>query len=351
MPTIVTMGPNTSAKNLPKVDKEFEHLLPYQSDEDAVTLERLLVEDGEAREPIEVWGAHNLILDGMTRFRICRKHGLQFKVQYREFPGDSREEAIKWIWDNQLCRRNLNEKQRLYAIGKRHEFEKQSTPPASRTTKEGHVVHRTAKMMKVSERTVRRAASFARAVDATDAAEPGTRAKILTGEGRVVTKVMKRAPILCRYCLRHRPVKNCPKCAEAQRAADKRRKPKPKPDNLFPEPKAPKVELAKDAFEKLAGLITQVATLATTIINDHGERAHRLLNYLTWNGLIDYVPGKPAKFLPLVGVHGLVAAAGKKKGLALTEQQAKEQYQQACGLAPWIPPATASRRARKEEVK
>jgi hypothetical protein len=88
-----------------RIDQEFASLLEPHSPEELEQLEELLIADG-CRDAIVVWRGTNIIVEGMTRYAICRKHGIRFKVVYRAFR--SREEAIRFIHDNQLGRRNIS---------------------------------------------------------------------------------------------------------------------------------------------------------------------------------------------------------------------------------------------------
>lgn len=88
------------------VDSEFQSLIPPLSDEETQRLEKSLVTNGwqEWREPIITW--NGTIIDGHNRYRICEKHGIEFKTMEMQF--DSRDAAKIWIIENQFTRRNLS---------------------------------------------------------------------------------------------------------------------------------------------------------------------------------------------------------------------------------------------------
>ena len=66
------------------------------------------------------------ILDGHNRYNILRKHSfIEYEIKEMEF--SSRQEALIWICNHQLGRRNLTPERRKYLIGKRYETEKQVT--------------------------------------------------------------------------------------------------------------------------------------------------------------------------------------------------------------------------------
>ena len=86
----------------------------------------------------------------------------------------SRQEAYIWIIVNQLSRRNCTPETRDYLVGIRYRCEKRSR---GRPPKSGHNDHlktasKMAAEMKVGEKTIRRAAEFADAVDTVVSAFP-----------------------------------------------------------------------------------------------------------------------------------------------------------------------------------
>lgn len=60
----------------------------------------------------------NVIVDGHHRFEICRKHNVIFKTESKSFT--SLEEVENFMISHQLSRRNLNNEQRKYFIGKQY---------------------------------------------------------------------------------------------------------------------------------------------------------------------------------------------------------------------------------------
>ncbi len=90
-------------------DKEFRSLIPPLTEDEYNRLEQSLMREGNL-VPIVVWKEKQYMLDGHNRYDICTKH----KIALREpelvsFP--SREDAMLWIINNQLSRRNLNKYQ------------------------------------------------------------------------------------------------------------------------------------------------------------------------------------------------------------------------------------------------
>jgi hypothetical protein len=124
-----------------------------------------------------------VLIDGHNRMRIAKELKKTITgVRFVDFA--DREEAKRWIAQNQLGRRNLSEAKRSYCLGLLYGSEKNDV---GRPDKFGQNVQisaaeRLAKMHGVSEKTVRRAGEFASAVDAVDVALPGTKEKALSGE-------------------------------------------------------------------------------------------------------------------------------------------------------------------------
>ncbi len=94
-----------------QIDDEFRDLIPPLQDDELSMLEESIVVNG-CESPLIVW--NGTIVDGHNRYAICRKHGIPFEIQNREF--DSREAAMLWMLRNQLGRRNLNSYQRTEMV-------------------------------------------------------------------------------------------------------------------------------------------------------------------------------------------------------------------------------------------
>ena len=101
------------------IDTEFKTLIRPLSRGEHPQLEANLVNDG-CRDPIIAW--NGTIVDGHNRYEICNRLHIPYAVRDIEF--DSREEAIVWICNNQLGRRNITEETRKYLIGRQYEAEK-----------------------------------------------------------------------------------------------------------------------------------------------------------------------------------------------------------------------------------
>lgn len=98
------------------VDKELEELLPVLSPEDYNMLEQSLMKNGFDKKfgKIKVWfpkgnDGKGYIVDGHNRFKICKKHNIKLENgDFEQVKFDSRDNVKKWIFENQLARRNLS---------------------------------------------------------------------------------------------------------------------------------------------------------------------------------------------------------------------------------------------------
>ena len=180
-----------------KIDLEFSAQILPLSFEELQQLEMNMIRDGKLTDPIIVW--NKTILDGHNRYNILRKHSfIEYEIKEMEF--SSRQEALIWICNHQLGRRNLTPERRKYLIGKRYEVEKQVSQNCGNQytsakkdatdqndpcqNKSGsHVTRqRIANETGTSEGYVQRAEKYMNGVEAADEAAPGTREEILNGK-------------------------------------------------------------------------------------------------------------------------------------------------------------------------
>lgn len=180
-----------------KIDPEFSAQILPLSFEELQQLEMNMIRDGKLTDPIIVW--NKTILDGHNRYNILRKHSfIEYEIKEMEF--SSRQEALIWICNHQLGRRNLTPERRKYLIGKRYEAEKQISQNRGNqytSTKKdatdqndpcqnksgSHVTRqRIANETGTSEGYVQRAEKYMNGVEAADDAAPGAREEILNGK-------------------------------------------------------------------------------------------------------------------------------------------------------------------------
>lgn len=97
-----------------KIDPEFENLSPPCDEKHDMLLEKSILECG-VLSPIITW--NGTIVDGHRRYKILQKHrNISFGIYEMHF--NNRDEAINWIFSNQLMRRNLNEMEMIYIDSK-----------------------------------------------------------------------------------------------------------------------------------------------------------------------------------------------------------------------------------------
>jgi hypothetical protein len=148
---------------------EFQALIPPLGTEEAQLLEASLLAEG-CREPLTVWDseAGQLLLDGHHRYAICQRHALPYTTQ--PIALDSRAEAINWLINHQLGRRNLTEEQKSYLRGKRYNLEKRQdgghgVQKAADRSDPPMTAQRLAQEYQVGEATIKRDGQFATALD------------------------------------------------------------------------------------------------------------------------------------------------------------------------------------------
>ena len=186
------------------IDPEFESKIPPLREEELKQLEENILADGVVINPLIVWDG--VIVDGHNRYRILQKHPeIQFTTYEKQFP--DRYAAIAWICKNQLGRRNLTPQQFKYLVGQRYEAEKQSKGiefqgnqytsqdrsglGQNDPDQKSHGTRsRIAKETQTSDSYVRRAAHFAKGVDAAEETEPGIKQEILTGNIKPTEKAV-----------------------------------------------------------------------------------------------------------------------------------------------------------------
>lgn len=204
----------------PKIDFEFDALLPPLADEEYAELKRKIEYEG-FKGAITVWEETGTLVDGKHRLRICDELGINCPVQVMSF--DSRDEAICWIINNQRGRRNLTDEWKSYLRGKDYRSSKQAEPfknaDISPVGKSCPPIERSSEAIAekhgVSERTIRSDAKFSEAVDVAP-----DKQQILDGtSGKTKAEVIAGAPLFCNKCTRLSPVPKCKFCIEVRKEA------------------------------------------------------------------------------------------------------------------------------------
>jgi hypothetical protein len=86
------------------VDKEFQALIPPQTEDESIELEASLKREG-CRDALVVWAGRDILIDGHHRYKLCQKLGIEFRTIERKF--ETREDVVVWMVRNQLARRNI----------------------------------------------------------------------------------------------------------------------------------------------------------------------------------------------------------------------------------------------------
>lgn len=187
------------------IDKEFESLCRELQPEELNFLDESLERDG-CLAPIIVWANHeDTILDGHNRYRICKRNGYKFTTKAIVLA--DRDAAREWIIKHQLGKRNLTDEERSYYRGLLYQQHKKSHGGDRKSS--GQNVHlidgqmgtiarnaladgRTAKKIaaenNTDEKTIRRDAKFASAVDKIETVRPSTKREILSGKSALSKK-------------------------------------------------------------------------------------------------------------------------------------------------------------------
>ena len=180
-----------------KINPEFEHLIPPLIDDEFDVLEANILSEGEIYTPIFVLNGY--IIDGHHRHKILIKHdNIKFRIIEKEF--ENKYEAMSWMCNNQLGRRNLTPENRKYLDGKKYDAEKRSYGSSDgfrgnqhKKVVDGYFSHlpkeqkantrqRVAEETGTTQAYVRFADEFAKGVDAAEEAVPGIKKEILSGK-------------------------------------------------------------------------------------------------------------------------------------------------------------------------
>lgn len=164
-----------------RVLPELEDLIPPLQTDEFEQLESNILKEG-CREALLIWEVGQsedpiqkgeyVLIDGHNRFRICTKHGLDFRIHLISFSGLS--EVKDYMIDNQLGRRNLSPEQISYLRGKKYNAQKIDKGKYDRTDHKGQNVpyglgtstaDRLAEQFNVSQKTIKRDAVFADGLD------------------------------------------------------------------------------------------------------------------------------------------------------------------------------------------
>jgi len=88
------------------IRQDFHEIMPPLQEHELNGLENDILKYG-CSEPIAVW--NNIILDGHHRYKICCKHGIEYKTFNTSEKIKDANQAKIWIIKTQLARRNPSE--------------------------------------------------------------------------------------------------------------------------------------------------------------------------------------------------------------------------------------------------
>ena len=184
-----------------QIDPEFESKIPPLTEDEYQQLAENIISEGVVLMPLIVW--NGTIVDGHNRYKIVQEHPeIIFTVHQKDF--NNRYEALVWICNNQLGRRNLTPVQKKMLVGDRYEAEKmahggdrKSEEAKSsgqndhlKSASEGATRRRISEETGTSESYVKRASQFSQGATAAEEVSPGFRQEVLSGKVKPTQKEM-----------------------------------------------------------------------------------------------------------------------------------------------------------------
>lgn len=173
------------------VDPRFRDKIPKPSEEERRRLEENILADGYVREPLVLWKGKNTLVDGHNRWDVIQRHPeIPYQTVEQEFANEW--DVIAWICRNQLGRRNISKVVYDKLIQEEHDAIQKSeggngsNQYAKKQLGENPQVAETRSIIAqehgITENAVRAAVEFGRGLDAAEAAVPGFKEEILSGE-------------------------------------------------------------------------------------------------------------------------------------------------------------------------
>jgi N6-adenosine-specific RNA methylase IME4 len=104
------------------IDSEFKACIPPLKPEELAQLEANILQDGKIVSPLLVWG--DILIDGHNRHSISQRHPY-LKFETKQISFSDRKEALLWINEHQLGRRNLTDDQRTISANDVRELRSQ----------------------------------------------------------------------------------------------------------------------------------------------------------------------------------------------------------------------------------
>jgi len=194
-----------------KIEPKFKDLIPPLHPDEYKGLEELIIAEG-IRDAIVTW--NGVIVDGHNRYEIAEKHGItDYEIKERNFVDET--EAMLWIIDNQLGRRNLTKLTRIELTKKMEPLirakskEKQIRKPlnsvplilAEQNYRENESRAQLAKLADVSQETFRRGEKIL------ENAPPELIQEVREGNKKIHTayREMQTGTAVCKECKAEKP--------------------------------------------------------------------------------------------------------------------------------------------------
>jgi len=150
------------------ISSQFQDLIYPLTTEELTVLEQSILQHG-VRDPLVVWeNGKNYLIDGHHRWSIIKKHKIsKYNVVNLKF--DNKHEAINWMIDNQLGRRNSTPEGISYLRGLRYKNEKLQHGGNRKSSGNDFNLQKTSDMLgeqyKVTGRTIVNDEKFADAIE------------------------------------------------------------------------------------------------------------------------------------------------------------------------------------------
>jgi 16S rRNA G966 N2-methylase RsmD len=149
------------------IKKEFQDWIIPLTPEEFALLEQSILKHG-VRDPLVIWrNGRDYLIDGHHRYQIIQKHNIRhFPTKIQRF--DNEQQALNWIIENQLGRRNCTPEAIAYYRGLRYrneKFQHGGHRKSSGTSYHLKTEQRISELYNVSPRTIRNDEKFSNAVD------------------------------------------------------------------------------------------------------------------------------------------------------------------------------------------
>lgn len=175
-----------------KISVDFENLLPKLTSEQFTQLEKNMVDEGRARNPLVIWKGKDILVDGHNRLRVLKAHP-ELKWHSTEIEFADEDEAKEWIIKTAIGTRNLTANQFQELLGRYQKMRKgrRGAPKGNANAKKqksekptfvsGDIASATAQEFGVHRDTVYAAENFVDGLDAIEAVIPGAAEEIRSG--------------------------------------------------------------------------------------------------------------------------------------------------------------------------